>query len=163
MLDNKKVHDMNNDLPLIKPKDIELKDLDGNVINFRISRLDAISGREIISQYPTTATAVAVKGPDGYKANEDVMFRMLKFAEVKVGGEFVRLSTKDIIINHIPDFEVLMKLEAEILKYNTGFFKIGKISRNLDGFAVNIKQLVTQILTQSLASSSEKNKPASKS
>lgn len=148
---------------LIKPKDIELKDLDGNKLKFRISRLDALSGREIISQYPTTATAAALKGPEGYAANEAMMFKLLSFAEVDLNGEYIRLSTKDIIRNRIPDFEVLMKLEAEILKYNTGFFKVGKISRNLEGFAANIKQLTSKILTQSSESSSQKSKQPSKS
>lgn len=147
---------------LIKPEDIEIKDIDGNIVKVRLSRFPAISAREIITQYPTTAITQAIKEDIGYIENEKMMLKLMSFVAVEVNGEYEILDTKDKINNFIPDGETLLKVEAAMLKYNTNFFNIGRVSKSLDGFAVSIKQLVTQILAQSLASSSEKNKQPSK-
>ena len=144
---------------LLKPEEKTLKDLDGVEHTFIISRLPAVAGREIITQYPTTA----VPKVGNYGENEKVMLKLMSYvAKVTPEGNQIRLSTQALVDNHVPDSETLLKLEAAMLSYNTNFFNIGRISKNLNGFAVNIQQLASQILTQLSASSSKKAKPRSK-
>lgn len=147
---------------LIKPKDIQIQDIDKNTLNIRLSRFPATIAREIITQYPTTALKQAIKQDSAYEQNESMMFKLMSYVEIEINGEYQRLDTRAKIDNFIPDGETLLKIESQMLGYNTDFFHIGRISKGLDGFAVNIKQLATQILTQLQAPSSQKKKRRSK-
>ncbi len=143
----------------IKPKEITLKSIDGETKVFMLSRIPAIKARKMITQYPITA---APKIGD-YEVNEKLMIELLSFVSVVTDdGSKLPLSTTSMIDNHVSDGEMLMKLEYAMMDYNTGFFKIGKISKGLDGFAGKVTQLVTQILTNSQVSSSANVKLQSK-
>ncbi len=149
--------------PLIKPKDVEVKDIDENVINVRLSRFPATEGRALITQYPTTSIKQFLKQDKAYEENEAMMLKLMSYVEVEVGGDYQRLDTRAKINNFIPDGETLLKIEQQMLGYNTAFFSIGRVSKSLDGLSASIKPLVTKILAQSLASSSAKEKQPSKS
>src|SRR5690606_34997259 len=112
-------------MDLIKPKDIEVEDIDGNIINVRISRLPATIGREILVQYlPSAMPKVG-----DYKVNEDMMLKLMAHvAVVTKDGDAISLSNKTLVDNHIPDWQTLAKIEVEMLRYNTDFFDNGKIS-----------------------------------
>lgn len=144
-------------MSLIKPKNITLKSIDGEEKEFIISRIPATAARKMITQYPLTA---APKIGD-YDQNEKLMLELMKYIQVigPEGGE-VSLSNMSVINNHIPDGEMLMKLEYAMMEYNTNFFKIGRISKGLGSFAQKAEQLVIQILTRSQALSSQKGKQA---
>ncbi len=145
-------------LPLINPKQVTIIDLDGNELIFNISRIPAIAAREFITQYPTTA----IPKIGDYQANEELMIKMMKYIEIVKGDQEIRLITSDLINNHVPDGESLMKLEAAMLNENTNFLNIGRVSKELNGFSANIKQFITQTLTSFAASSSPKSRRRSK-
>ncbi|MEM8085904.1 hypothetical protein Q4R24_17360, partial [Morganella morganii] len=103
---------------LIKPKEVAVKDADGVEKTFIISRLPAITGREILAKYPLSN---APKIGD-YEVSKDAMLKMMAYVCVPVSGEEIPLKTQALIDNHVPDGESLIRLELEMLKYNTSFF-----------------------------------------
>ncbi|VDY34656.1 Uncharacterised protein [Morganella morganii] len=88
---------------------------------FIISRLPAITGREILAKYPLSN---APKIGD-YEVSKDAMLKMMAYVCVPVSGEELPLKTQALIDNHVPDGESLIRLELEMLKYNTSFFGKG--------------------------------------
>lgn len=103
---------------LIKPKEVAIKDVDGNEKLFVISRLPATVGREILAKYPLSN---APKIGD-YEVSKEAMFKMMAYVCVVIDREEIQLKTQTLIDNHIPDGESLIRLELEMLKYNTSFF-----------------------------------------
>lgn len=142
-------------MDLIKPKDIEVEDIDGNTINVRISRLPATIGREILVQYlPSAMPKVG-----DYKVNEDMMLKLMAHvAVVNKDGDAISLSNKTLVDNHIPDWQTLAKIEVEMLRYNTDFFDNGKISSFFEVIKTKAQALISKMLTDSLAQSSKENK-----
>ena len=49
------------------------------------------------------------------------MLKMMAYVCVPVSGEEIPLKTQALIDNHVPDGESLIRLELEMLKYNTSF------------------------------------------
>ncbi|MDL4913001.1 MAG: hypothetical protein QRY16_04135 [Enterobacterales bacterium endosymbiont of Blomia tropicalis] len=148
---------------LIKPKVIEIKDVDGEMHTFVISRLPATLGREILAKYPLSN---APKIGD-YEISKEAMLKMMAHVAVVRDGAEICLKTQTLIDNHVPDGEALIRLELEMLRYNTSFFGnagskgflpflpylLGKISDSLPS--------IIKMLMDSLQSSSQKNSPAS--
>ena len=148
---------------LIKPKDIEIKDVDGEMHTIVISRLPATLGREILAKYPLSN---APKIGD-YEISKEAMLKMMAHVAVVRDGAEICLKTQTLIDNHVPDGEALIRLELEMLRYNTSFFGnagskgflpflpylLGKISDSLPS--------IIKMLMDSLQSSSQKNSPAS--
>lgn len=143
-------------MELIKPKEIEIEDLDGNKHKFKISRFDAISGREIVAQYPT-ANAPKV---GSYQLSDELMRKAMTYVAVEIDGKDVRLTTRDLINNYVPDTTVLLRLEFALMEYNTNFFGNGSNSGFLNFI---IKKLLAglsenfQTLMGSLPSSLQKD------
>ena len=145
---------------MLKPKKITVKSMDGDEISVTISRIPASYAREILTQYPTSAMPKIGE----YQLNESLMFKMMRYVAVKMdNGEYIQLGTRELIDNHIPDFDALAQIEFEMLTYNSNFFNIGKISQKLGGLVGKLTQWITRILTPSSASSSAKEKQPSKS
>lgn len=145
---------------LIKPEQITLNDIDGNECKYNISRVPAIESRELITQYPLTALPKV----GDYNENQAKMFKLMNYVErVTPEGHGIRLTTPDLINNHVPDGETLIRLEGAMLNYNTNFLKVARISKGLTGFSANIEQLITRIATNLSASFSQKNKQPRKS
>lgn len=109
---------------LIKPKEVAVKDADGVEKTFIISRLPAITGREILAKYPLSN---APKIGD-YEVSKDAMLKMMAYVCVPVSGEEIPLKTQALIDNHVPDGESLIRLELEMLKYNTSSRKKFRVS-----------------------------------
>ena len=65
-------------MTFIKPKEIVIKDLDGDERKFIISRFPAVEGREIIAGYPITA----IPKFGDYASNETVMLKLMTYASV---------------------------------------------------------------------------------
>lgn len=108
-------------MELIKPKEITIKDLDGQDCTFIISRLPATVGREILAKYPV---ANAPKLGD-YGVSTEAMKLMMNYVAVpREMGDPLRLKTQALIDNHVPDGQTLIRLEFEMLRYNTDFFGI---------------------------------------
>ena len=136
-------------MELIKPKEIEVKDLDGNVHKYKISRFDAIAGREIIAQYPT-ANAPKV---GNYQLSDELMRKALNYVSVEIEDKDVRLSTSALINQYVPDTTVLLRLEFALMEYNTNFFGNGSnsgflnfiIKKLLAGLSGNFQTLMDSL------------------
>ena len=136
-------------MTLREPKEIEIECQDGTTRTFIISKIPAISGRKLVTQYPLTASPKI----GDYAKNEELMVELLSYTEIKrADGPAQRLSTRALIDNHVPDWEALARLEKAMAEYNISFFPKGKPS---DLWGVLFKKLTTSLtpmLTRSLQS-----------
>lgn len=118
---------------LIEPKEITI-DYEGQELKFNIGKFPATVGREIISKYPV---ANMPKIGD-YKTSEETMLKLMCYVERvynENGNVRVQpLTNQALVDNHVPSWEVLVKLEAEVISYNCSFFKNGKVSDFLTKF-----------------------------
>ncbi len=139
---------MSEERQLLKPEPFDLLDSDGKAKTFILSNFDAITGREIITQYPLTALPKA----GDYPANRELMFKLMSFvAVVTSDGRELRLSTPELIMNHVDNGEMLMKLEMKMMEKNCSFFRDGRCLDLLD----TVMQMFTKKLLETLTQSSE--------
>lgn len=136
-------------MDLIKPKAIAVKNLDGGEKEFIISRLPATVGREILAKYPVAN----IPKVGDYGVSTEAMRLMFNYIAVDVDGKQVKLSTQALIDNHVEDGEQLIRLEMEMLRYNTSFFggagSSDFLSSLLEKHLPSIIQIVTRSLQQS--------------
>lgn len=141
--------------PFLKPEEFVLTDDDGKKHTYILSNFDAVAGRHIISQYPMTGLPKI----GDYALNEKLMFRLMSYVAVVTNdGRKLRLDTEALINNHVPNFEMLAKLEMKMMEKNCSFFRDG---RSLD-FLDNIAQIITQKLSETLMLSSAPSSPQEK-
>ena len=139
-----------NALPLLDPTRITVKCIDGSTKEFDIGKFPALAGREIVTMYPLTA----IPKVGNYAANVDVMLKMMAYVEVPavldtmgaVQAPAIRLTSRALIDNHVPDFEALYQIEFELVRYNTSFFENGKGRSLLENLAKNLTGQVTTAL-----------------
>lgn len=147
---------------LIKPKEVAIKDVDGVEKLFIISRLPATIGREILAKYPLSN---APKIGD-YEVSKEAMLKMMAYVCVAIEGDEIALKTQTLIDNHVPDGESLIRLELEMLKYNTSFFggdgNSGFLHYLLSKVSGSLPSII-KTLMDSLPSSSVKTSPPSQS
>lgn len=145
---------------MIEPKELPVLCQSGLTKTFIISKFPATVGREIITQYPITG---APKVGD-YRLNEELMLRMMTFVEVVLpDGKTLALTTRALVDNHCPDWEVLVKIEAAMMEYNCSFFANGGLSNFLGASAATAQTWITQTLTDLLGQLSARNKQHSDS
>ena len=145
---------------LLQPIEKEINLPGGGKKTFILSKFPAITGREIITQYPVSA---APKIGD-YNLNEELLFKLLGFVGIPVKGQDpIQLTTRELIDNHVPDWETLVKIEWAMMEYNCSFFESGRMSSILDFLLPKVEGLISKIMTQFVQSLSEKDKPVSKS
>lgn len=142
---------------LLEPKLIEI-----NGRAFIISKYPATVGREIMLKYPLSN----IPKLGDYKAGEEVMYKSLSYTAVPKPKptdiqDCVHLSTRELLDNHVGDWETLVKLEYAILEYNCSFLQNGLISNFLSDISQNIPQWATKILTDSLQQLSRKEEQPS--
>lgn len=151
-------------MPLLRPKEVTVKTMDGDERIYIISKFPAITGREIVAGYPLTA----IPKLSEYKANETVMLQLMTFVAVPrpsnagVEAAPLQLTTKALIDNHVPDWETLIKIEYEMMKYNTSFFGKGEISTFCATMLQKALLLISPTLTPLLVRLSEAVKPRSR-
>lgn len=139
-----------NTLPLLDPKRITVKCVDGSTKDFDIGKFPALAGREIVTMYPLSA----IPKVGNYGANRDIMLKMMTYVEVpavldELGGVIVpaiRLNSTALIDNHVPDFEALYQIEFATVEYNTSFFVNGKGQSLLANLAKNLTGQATTAL-----------------
>ena len=126
-----------------------------------LSKFPAMDGREIMTQYPITA----VPKLGDYKSNEELAMKMLRFVAVRLSqnNQLIYLTSRDLINNHVPSWEDLLKLEYLMVEYNFTFLQNGKISSFLDSIAERLPAWALKISTQLLQQSSTAEKQPSKS
>lgn len=141
----------------IKPKEVTIKDIDGNEVQYIISRLPAIVGREVLAKYSGSMIPATGK----YDVSEEAMLKLVSYsAKVLEDGTEVALRSKGLVDNHVDSCETLIKLELQILMYNSSVFQ--------NSSQLNLGQLVTgmvskflPLITSALKDGSEQSSPAS--
>jgi len=142
-------------IPLIKPQEVTIKSIDGGEKTFRISRVPATQGREIFTQYMPTAMPKI----GDYKSNEKLMKMLMRFVDVQAADEsWIRLDNEVILNSHIDDWEMLVKIELEMVKYNTNFFSPEKLSNALSKFNQTLPDRIMSMLSRLSGQLSAKNK-----
>lgn len=139
-------------MALIEPKEVKIKTQAGEEKTYILSKFPAIQGREILCKYPLSGLPKL----GDYAVNEETMFKLISFVAVPSGGGDIALTTRQLIENHVPDWETLTKIEVGMIEYNCSFFANGGASIFLKGFAQKVQALITQTLTSSLRQSSPK-------
>ena len=122
---------------MIEPKEIEI---DGK--KFIISKFPAIAGREIMTQYPISEIPKAGE----YSHQEELVLKIMCFVGVNISGAShpLMLNSKALVDNHVPSWEVLIRLERAIMEYNCSFFQDGRPSTVLEEFARKLIMSVTK-------------------
>jgi len=132
---------------LIKPQNITVKDRDGNEHSFVISRLPATVGREILAKYPVAN----IPKLGDYGTSTEAMLLMMRYVGIeRDDGSILTLKTQALIDNHVPDGEALIRLELEMLKYNTSFFGLAGNSDFVGSLLQKYLPLVIKTLMDSL-------------
>ena len=139
---------------MLQPKEIEIECGDGSKKTFILSKFPAIAGREIITQYPLSA----IPKLGDYGTNESIMLKIMGYVGARTDGGVLRLDSRALVDNHVPDFEALMRLEMAMIEYNCSFFANGKASGFFALIAEKVEALITKTLTDSAARSFPKNK-----
>lgn len=138
-------------MALIKPKTVMVADSDGNEKPFIISKIPAVDAREVLAKYPTSNLPKV----GDYDTSREAMLIMMKYVAVEIDGrdEPLCLTTQSLIDNHVEDGEQLMRLEMQMLGYNTSFFGKGGNSDFLEGLIRKYLPLIIQTATDSLQQS----------
>lgn len=136
-------------MPLRDPHPIEITTLDGGVKPFILYKWPAILGRELVSKYPTAN--VPVKAMADYDVSEATMQKLLSCVGVELApGNIQMLTSAALIDNHCGDWETLVRLEWEALRYNVAFFRDGNASTFLSATMPKLTALISPMLTGSL-------------
>ena len=140
---------------LLQPKEVMIKCADGTEKAFVLSKFPAIAGREIVAKYPLSGMPKL----GDYAVNEETMLKLMAYVGVpQANGEPLKLTTRALVDNHVPDWEALAKLEIAMMEYNVSFFGNGRASSFFEGIAQKLPTLITKILTDSLQQLSQKSK-----
>ncbi len=142
---------------LIKPKEITVIDSDRQQHTFIISRLPATIGREILAKYPLSN----VPKIGDYEVSKEAMLKMMAYVAVEKEGQEIYLKTSTLIDNHVPDGEALIRLELEMLKYNTSFFGNGGSQNFLQYLLGKLSGSLPSIIKTLMASLPSSSQPAS--
>lgn len=134
------------EIKFLEPKEVEIEDKVANVKKvFIISKIPAFQARTIMLNYLPTQLLNFNKDE---KKVEEMIMKLLFFVGVKLDdGRVVRLETRDLINNHCPSFETIIQLEAQMIDYNTSFFKDGKSLTFLQRCEALATEKITEILT----------------
>lgn len=131
-------------MTLLEPThEVELASGRGETRRFRIGSFPAIAGREIVTQYPQTA----IPKIGDYKTNEQLMLKIMRYVERVDGEQPVRLETAALVDNHVPDFEMLMKLEWAVMEHNCSFFRNGVLSSVFERVAKAAPGYLTSLIS----------------
>lgn len=140
---------------MLEPKPITLPTQKGETKNYVLTKFPAVAGREIVAKYPLSN----VPKLGDYNVSEEVMLKLMAHVYVDLGeGRTLALNTRALVDNHVPDWEVLARLEWAMLEYNCSFFGNGL---NSDFFA-NIRAKAPAWISQILTALSAQSSPAAK-
>ena len=127
-------------MSLLEPKEVEVN---GKV--YVISKFPAIAGREILTQYISTGLPKI----GDYKANEELMLKLMCYVAVSLESGPLKLTTRALIDNHMGSggWESLTTLEALMVDYNLSFFFKEKLSTSLGTFGTMVQEFLLKTLT----------------
>src|SRR3954470_6402590 len=121
---------------LIDPSELVLQDDQGKPHKYILSKFPAVQGREIIAKYPTSALPKI----GDYAVSEEVMLKLMCFVAAESSGTLVRLTTRVLVDNHVPTWEMLAKIEMAMMEKNCSFFRRGTLSASLADVAQRSRQ-----------------------
>ena len=132
-------------MELLKPKDLELVDIDGVKHRYRLGRIPYMDdGREICSQFVVTAAPKL----GNYAENKRLSHILFKYVAVITDENTeLLLSTPALINNHVPDFQTGMKIEGEMIQHNLGFSLAGILQKYQQEWKQAAPQFIAEILT----------------
>jgi hypothetical protein len=131
---------MSEEKPLLNPEEFRLAGPDGKERVYILSDFDAVAWRHIVSQYPVTALPKV----GDYAENEKLMYKIFSYVAVVTNdGRRLRLETEALVNNHIPNGEMLVKIEMKMMEKNVSFFRDGKI--------LSLFEKVIQVVVKSLS------------
>lgn len=140
---------------MIEQKEITIETQRGESRVYILSKFPAIQGREIIAKYPLSAMPKL----GDYAVNEETMLKLMAFVAVpQEGRDPLRLTTRALVDNHVPDWETLARIEFGMMEYNVSFFGNGKGSTFLEAITRKAQAFLTKTLTDLSAQSSPKEK-----
>lgn len=143
---------------LLQPEEWECPLPGGGTKTFIVSKFPAVAGREIVAKYPTSG----IPKLGDYAVSEATMLKLMTFVAVpREGGEPIRLTTRELVDNHCGSWEVLARLEMEMLRRNCSFFGNGQALTFFQGIAQAAQALITKTLTDLSAQSLKAAKPPS--
>lgn len=112
---------------------------------FVISKLPAVTGREILFKYTAGGKNILTGGD--YQVSENVMKKLLSYTGVYIDGRLIELKSEELINNHVKSAITLLKLEKEMMSYNFDFFTPEKISTFFQKFSQLADKESMKILT----------------
>lgn len=134
-----------NNLPakmLLEPKEVEI-----NGCKFLISKMPCMTAQEVAVKLPTGLLPLI----NQFSQSEEMVIKMLACCQrIYKDKPNVPLISKEIINNHVPDFDTLIKLEHECVQYNYDFFENGKLLNFLNKGVCLAESKVSGILTDLL-------------
>lgn len=143
---------------MIEPKHIQLPTQAGEVKTYILHKFPAVAGREIVAKYPLSNMPKL----GDYNVSEEVMLKLISFVGVETApGNVQMLTTRGLVDNHVPDWEVLARLEWAMLEYNCSFFANGLNSDFFANMRAKAPAWISQILTALQAQSSPADKQPS--
>ncbi|WP_058909736.1 hypothetical protein [Entomohabitans teleogrylli] len=142
---------------MLEPFNKEFTCADGTKKTFILSKFPAIAGREIVTQYPITGAPKIGE----YKTNEALMLKLMAYVAVDTPNGPTELVTQELVNNHVPDFETLLKIEWAMMEYNCSFFRNGSALRSLDSLKARFLGSITKTLMELLGQLSGKVSPPS--
>ena len=129
---------------LLETKTLPLPTQSGETRTYVLSKFPAVAGREIVAKYPLSNMPKL----GDYGVSEEVMLKLMAFVGVELaGGNIQPLNTRALVDNHVPDWEVLARLEWAMLEYNCSFFSNGTTFAFLDELKAKAPAWVSQMLT----------------
>lgn len=138
---------------LINPKEIEIE-FEGEVFKFNIGKFPATAGREIISKYPVSNMPKI----GDYAVSEETMLKLMSYVERVYDDRVQPLTSRTLIDNHIPSWEVLTQIEIKSIEYNCSFFRNGKAYDFLKKLSALAEPKIIEILTALSGKSSQAGK-----
>lgn len=132
------------DQTMLEPKLHPVNMPNGTVKTFILHKFPATDGREIVATYPVANMPKLGE----YKVSDAIMLKLMSFVAVQPeSGDPIRLTTRDLVNNHVPDWEVLARLELAMMEYNVSFFGQERRSVFLDGLKTQLHPWISKILT----------------
>ena len=145
-------------LDLIAPKEFETKDQSDKPRTYILSKFPAVQGREIVTKYPLSN----IPKIGEYAVSQETMLMLMHYVGVKTTKDVVqRLSTIDLVNNHVPDWETLAGIEVAMLQYNCSFFLQERALTFLSALVEMTTAKATSILTDLSVQLFQKSKPPS--
>lgn len=143
---------------MLQPKEVTIETQAGETRVYVLSKFPAVQGREIIAKYPISAMPKL----GDYAVNEETMLKLMSFVAVpRETGEPLRLTTRALVDNHVPDWETLARIEMAMMEYNCSFFGNGQGSTFFEAIARKAQALITKTLMDLSEQSSRRDKQRS--